>query len=170
MFCQKCGAPIQPNERFCTKCGAPNNQQAQPGFQPQPGYAPYGAKSASNFGIANILRFAAAFFFLLEYLFFFIKAKSLSMAVISSTIWTVFTAIAFAVAAAALVLKALNFKLSLFDFDKIAYGVAAWMLYQAFTLTAGARLTATPVLYIVFLIIIIGLLVAIGVVDKQKKK
>lgn len=22
-FCEKCGAPVQPDERFCSKCGAP---------------------------------------------------------------------------------------------------------------------------------------------------
>jgi len=22
-FCEKCGAPVQPDERFCPKCGAP---------------------------------------------------------------------------------------------------------------------------------------------------
>ena len=39
MFCQKCGNPLQPGERFCTKCGAPVEQPAAPQQAPQ--QAPY---------------------------------------------------------------------------------------------------------------------------------
>ena len=46
MFCQKCGNPLQPGERFCTKCGAPAEQQPAAPQQPQQAYqapqqAPY---------------------------------------------------------------------------------------------------------------------------------
>ena len=46
MFCQKCGNPLQPGERFCTKCGAPVEQPAAPQQPQQPQQQPQQAYQA----------------------------------------------------------------------------------------------------------------------------
>ena len=91
MFCQKCGNPLQPGERFCTKCGAPVEQQAQPQqpqqpqqqyqqpqqqYQPQQAYAPkaptdkkklFGLLVSIIFGVAAVFSFVSLIGFCAKY-------------------------------------------------------------------------------------------------------
>jgi uncharacterized RDD family membrane protein YckC len=49
-FCHKCGAELQPGDRFCAACGAPIREAAAP--PPRPAPAPHGATPNSTAAVA----------------------------------------------------------------------------------------------------------------------
>ena len=188
MFCQKCGNPLQPGERFCTKCGAPVEQPAQAPQQPQQPYQapqqpyqqPYQAApkkpSAPALPLSQlILHTVLAALYLLLIPFWFIHTFSAGfggwygMSNLIATFYTIITVIALVVSAAASALPIFKIKL---DFNKnfvIQKVTSVWLGLCFFLVTFnGGTLTVWGVFFVIFLVATVCCFVCRSLLDSKK--
>lgn len=182
MFCQKCGNPLQPNERFCTKCGAPNTQQPQGGFQqPQAGFQQrpvqpnFGMNTAPALPLPQfIVQIVLTAMYVLLIPFWFIHGFSTGfgwygMSNVIATFYTIITIIGLVCAATASILPI--FKINL-DFNKnfmIQKVVSVWLALCFFLVTFnGTTLTVWGVFFIIFLIATAACFVVMGLLNSKK--